>query len=332
LSVYKGTSTKDLNNYYFRTSERRQEIINNFKKNTDARQQYKENAKNNPTVSTHANTAKAIREELKNAFPYCKFSVTSDSFSGGDAVRISWVNGPAVNNVDNIVNKYQYGHFNGMEDIYEYSNTIENLPQVKYITTSRTISEDLTNRLEIDFKNFYNNEDANDFDHWSVKNVVRRMLYKNEIVNAGNIKGWKLINDSGLLEDSYGFLLINEDQPTPAPAETTTTQQTEIETGSINIIDYSEKAIAVIGETKPIKELLKSLGGSFNPRLSCGAGWIFSKNKLEEVQNALIEFTSKKQPKEEQKAEILELPTHEDTQQQTAVIEIIQDTEHSRKI
>ena len=39
------------------------------------------------------------------------------------------------------------------------------------------------------------------------------------------------------------------------------TQSTEAaNTGKIQIVDYSNKAIAVIGDTKPIKELLKSLG------------------------------------------------------------------------
>lgn len=41
------------------------------------------------------------------------------------------------------------------------------------------------------------------------------------------------------------------------------------------------------GDTKPIKEQLKELGGKFNFRLSCGAGWIFQKSKLEEVQKLL---------------------------------------------
>lgn len=53
------------------------------------------------------------------------------------------------------------------------------------------------------------------------------------------------------------------------------------------IIDYSEKAIAVTGETKAIKDQLKALGGRFNPRLTCGAGWIFSKRKRDAVE-ALI--------------------------------------------
>lgn len=54
------------------------------------------------------------------------------------------------------------------------------------------------------------------------------------------------------------------------------------------IINYSEKAIAVIGDTKEIKEELKKLGGRFNPRLSCGAGWIFSKK----IENELKSFLS----------------------------------------
>lgn len=45
----------------------------------------------------------------------------------------------------------------------------------------------------------------------------------------------------------------------------------------IKIINYSDKAIAVIGNTKLIKDTLKSLGGRFNLHLNCGAGWIFPK-------------------------------------------------------
>lgn len=49
------------------------------------------------------------------------------------------------------------------------------------------------------------------------------------------------------------------------------------------IIDYSEKAIAVCGDTKAFKDNLKSLGGRFNPRLTCGAGWVFPKSKREQL-------------------------------------------------
>ena len=57
--------------------------------------------------------------------------------------------------------------------------------------------------------------------------------------------------------------------------------------GEFKIIDYSERAIALVGDTKPIADKLKELGGRFNPRLSCGAGWIFSKRKEQELRNLL---------------------------------------------
>lgn len=57
--------------------------------------------------------------------------------------------------------------------------------------------------------------------------------------------------------------------------------------GKVHIVDYSEKAIAVIGDTKPIKDRLKAMGGRFNFRLSCGPGWIFSKSRLQDVCEAL---------------------------------------------
>lgn len=53
---------------------------------------------------------------------------------------------------------------------------------------------------------------------------------------------------------------------------------------SINIIDYSERAFAVVGDTKAVRDALKKMGGSFNGKLSCGPGWIFSNKKREEVE------------------------------------------------
>ena len=60
-----------------------------------------------------------------------------------------------------------------------------------------------------------------------------------------------------------------------------------IDAKGLQIIDYSEKAIAVIGETRAIKETLRTLGGRFNSHLSCGAGWIFSKTKEATLREAL---------------------------------------------
>lgn len=67
------------------------------------------------------------------------------------------------------------------------------------------------------------------------------------------------------------------------------TVQTEQESTGIQIVEYSDRAIAVIGDTYPVREKLKNLGGKFNSRLSCGAGWVFSRNRREEL-NAAFNF------------------------------------------
>ena len=59
----------------------------------------------------------------------------------------------------------------------------------------------------------------------------------------------------------------------------------------LEIVDYSEKAIALFGDTRPIKDALAALGGRFNSRLTHEgekrAGWIFPKTRSEQVK-ALI--------------------------------------------
>ena len=60
-----------------------------------------------------------------------------------------------------------------------------------------------------------------------------------------------------------------------------------IKTKGIQLINYSEKAVAIIGDTRAIKDTLKTLGGRFNAHLTCGAGWIFSKAKASTLRKAL---------------------------------------------
>lgn len=60
--------------------------------------------------------------------------------------------------------------------------------------------------------------------------------------------------------------------------------QSESQDVELAMMDYSDKAIVVIGtRTKELKDVLKMLGGRFNNRLSCGCGWVFSKDKKDAV-------------------------------------------------
>ena len=83
-----------------------------------------------------AKTAQAIKKDLKAKFPGVAFSVKSENYAGGNSVDISYKatrETPAPKAIQEIVGKYQFGHFDGMQDLYEYSNTREDIPQAKFV-------------------------------------------------------------------------------------------------------------------------------------------------------------------------------------------------------
>ena len=63
------------------------------------------------------------------------------------------------------------------------------------------------------------------------------------------------------------------------------------------IVDYSEKAIALLGETFSIKDEIKQLGGTFNKNLNIDntkvSGWIIQKNKKSELEEFLKKTPTK---------------------------------------
>ena len=75
---------------------------------------------------------------------------------------------------------------------------------------------------------------------------------------------------------------------------TNTAAPVAVGTSDLQIVDYSDKAIVLTGDTKPFKDQIKSLGGKFGSRFDkskvpSGIGWLFPKTKLAAVQ----EFVSK---------------------------------------
>ena len=47
----------------------------------------------------------------------------------------------------------------------------------------------------------------------------------------------------------------------------------------MQVVDYSDKSVVVIGNTKDYKDDLKALGGTYNGKLTVGPGWVFGKTK-----------------------------------------------------
>lgn len=78
-------------------------------------------------------------------------------------------------------------------------------------------------------------------------------------------------------ENNIHIKKIDKTPPSP-PTDTNETGKS-----GCTMVEYSEKAVAVFGETKAIKDELKAMGGRFNSRLTFNgkkiAGWIFPKSK-----------------------------------------------------
>jgi hypothetical protein len=85
-----------------------------------------------------------VRAELKRVFKGVKFSVRSDH----NSVRVSWTDGPTESQVEALTSSYKAGHFNGMEDIYEYSKSpwTEVFGSATYLSVSREESPELAQK------------------------------------------------------------------------------------------------------------------------------------------------------------------------------------------
>ena len=147
-------------------------------------------------MSTHAQAAKLIKQDLKRAFPTVKFSVKSESYSGGNSIRIYWTNGPVTEAVSDITGKYQLGHFDGMIDCYEYSNHDATIPQVMYIFNNREVSEEIKEKIfatlqkmHTEFDKVYSLDECSadlmkTWNAWTPREFIYRLLYKMDLTNG----------------------------------------------------------------------------------------------------------------------------------------------------
>jgi hypothetical protein len=68
-----------------------------------------------------ADTAKLVRRILAESFPGVRFGVRSSTYAGGASIRINWVDGPTVRQVDATAGRLSGAYFDGMTD-YQGAN------------------------------------------------------------------------------------------------------------------------------------------------------------------------------------------------------------------
>jgi hypothetical protein len=82
---------------------------------------------------------------------------------------------------------------------------------------------------------------------------------------------------------------LQESIKTPIPP-TPPTQPTPPKSNKITIVDYTDKSIVILGDTKSIKDLLKSNKCKYNPHLKCGSGWVCSKKERDNITKILTPY------------------------------------------
>lgn len=211
----------------------------------------------------HNVVGRNIRTELKRNFPGVKFSVKK---SGYDCYNITWNDGPTTEQIDAIVGKYKTGTFDAYTDYHDSEDspfTVQ-FGGCDYIFTNKEVTDEGRKKVREMFP------DLNEENY-------RSYQFENNIVARATITD---SFDEVIRKLAYHTDLSPKVEPKAEPKEVQVS-------GEFSIVDYSEKAIAVTGDTKSIKDQLKKLGGRFNGKLSCGPGWIFSKKKEDEVRELL---------------------------------------------
>ena len=139
-----------------------------------------------------------------------------------------------------------------------------------------------------------------DYDNYSELCEVMRAIHEDETDPEPMIQdcedfpeGFSVVSGS-LSEEEYNDILKackeEEEEEESAGAEDTEdeTPGNEEETPrAVTVCKYSEKAIAVIGDTRPFADVLRANGGRFNARLTCGPGWIFQATKKDIILETL---------------------------------------------
>lgn len=72
------------------------------------------------TYISVADTAKLVRKALKENFAGIKFSVRSSSYAGGASIRVEWLDGPCMKDVDKTVKQFEGATFDSSIDLKSY--------------------------------------------------------------------------------------------------------------------------------------------------------------------------------------------------------------------
>lgn len=205
--------------------------------------------------------AARVRVYAKERYKDYKFSVRTEYYSGGSSIYIKLVSGPVPAFKEDAPRPY----ISTMSDISEKFG----LTSEVYAVLSDVVA----------YCNSFNYDDSDSMTDYFDTNFYLH-INVGEYGKPYEVKQPKVKKVTGKTA-RRAARIEGETVETVAPS------CAEPESVAVLVVDYSAKAIAVIGDTAPIKDDLKAMGGRFNARLTVEgqkvAGWLFSKSKESDV-------------------------------------------------
>lgn len=213
---------------------------------------------------------KNLVADLKHHFPGVKFSVRK---RGHDSVTVEWTDGPSIQSYKKVMDKWEDHKTDHSGDYRDYDPSVFNnvFGGINYLFEDREWSPEITALVK----------DIPVWEHLDQRTFLHRLMYTTDIpAGARNLR----IEETGVKCGTYeSFYKVVFDMPETEQVPEEPSGLKGNPTGSLSIIEYSDKSVALIGETKSIKDRLKAMGGVFNGKLKCGPGWIFHKNRTAEL-------------------------------------------------
>mgnify|MGYP006448000435 CR=1 FL=1 len=106
---------------------------------------------NAPRYLSCAETAKLVRRALRESFPGVRFSVRSDTYSGGASIHVTWTDGPTAARVEPVAKTFAGAGFDGQQDMKVFKRHTLDGEAVHFgadfITCRRDISDAFRDQL-----------------------------------------------------------------------------------------------------------------------------------------------------------------------------------------
>lgn len=273
------------------------------------------------TQATTRETTNLLKKYLRQKYNV-ECTIKSSKYSGGSSLSVEYTLGPDARVVEKELNRLQNGEFNSMEDIYDYKNKAERgivldgriLETYKYVFVKQSIPAEF--RLEIaklisskmkfgeiheciEQADLYKNFSTTFLGQWDWSGLVHYLFRVRNFVTQDYSK-ISLINfftPDGSMEHQVEYIVNGTVYNTSMEfsQQPAIKKASRPEVNALRVVDYSDKAIAVLGDSTEIKEELQELGGRWNPHLTFEGekvkGWIFPKSRMDKVSDILIEYS-----------------------------------------